>query len=66
MSFEAFNSVGGYTVGIPPTPVINENGIATLTGLQVAGISNLGSINNVILLLYYYSEFGIHDVDFYC
>jgi hypothetical protein len=50
MSFEAFNSVGGYTVGIPPTPVINENGIATLTGLQVAGISNLGSINNVILL----------------
>jgi hypothetical protein len=50
MSFESFNSVGGYSVGIPPTPVINENGIATLTGLQVAGISNLGSINNLILL----------------
>lgn len=50
MAFEAFNSVGGYSVGIPPTPVINANGIATLPGLQVSGISNLGSINNVILL----------------
>ena len=50
MAFEPFNSVGGYTVGIPPTPVINDEGIATLTGLQVDGISNLGSINNVIVL----------------
>jgi hypothetical protein len=50
MAFEAFNSVGGYSVGIPPTPVINANGIATLPGLQVSGISNLGSINNVIIL----------------
>lgn len=50
MAFETFNSVGGISVGIPPVPVIYANGIATLTGLQVAGISNLGSINNVIIL----------------
>ena len=49
MAFEPFNSVGGYTVGIPPTPVINENGIATLAGLQVYGISNLGLIDNIII-----------------
>jgi hypothetical protein len=47
MSFEAFNSVGGYTVGIPPTPVINENGIGTFAGLQLTGIVNLGSVANV-------------------
>jgi len=50
MAFEPFNSVGGYTIGIPPTPVINENGVATLNGLQVSGLSNLGSVGNVIIL----------------
>jgi hypothetical protein len=47
MSFEAFNSVGGYSVGIPPTPVITEAGIGTFTGLQLTGIVNLGSVSNV-------------------
>jgi hypothetical protein len=50
MAFEPFNSVGGYTLGIPPIPVINENGVATLNGLQVTGLSNLGSVGNVIIL----------------
>jgi len=50
MEFEPFNSVGGYTIGIPPIPVINENGVATLNGLQVTGLSNLGSVGNVIIL----------------
>jgi len=50
MAFEPFNSVGGYTIGIPPTPIINENGVATLNGLQVSGLSNLGSVGNVIIL----------------
>jgi hypothetical protein len=50
MAFEPFNSVGGYTIGIPPIPVINENGVATLNGLQVTGLSNLGSVGNVIIL----------------
>ena len=50
MAFESFNSVGGYTIGIPPIPVINENGVATLNGLQVTGLSNLGSVGNVIIL----------------
>ena len=47
MSFEPFNSVGGYTVGIPPVPVITEDGIGTFTGLQLSGIVNLGSVANV-------------------
>jgi hypothetical protein len=50
MAFEPFNSVGGYTLGIPPIPIINENGVATLNGLQVTGLSNLGSVGNVIIL----------------
>ena len=50
MAFEPFNSVGGYTLGIPPIPVINENGVATLNGLRVSGLSNLGSVGNVIIL----------------
>jgi hypothetical protein len=50
MAFEPFNSVGGYTLGIPPIPVINENGVATLNGLQVSGLSNLGSVGNIIIL----------------
>ena len=47
MAFEPFNSVGGLTIGIPPIPVINENGVATLNGLQVTGLSNLGSVSNL-------------------
>lgn len=50
MAVEPFNSVGGITIGIPPTSVINENAQATFTGLQVTGYSNLGSIGNVIIL----------------
>lgn len=49
MAFESFNSVGGFTVGIPPTPVINENGVATLVGLQVSGLAILGNVGNVRL-----------------
>ena len=29
MAVDAFNSVGGYTVGIPPIPLVNENGDIT-------------------------------------
>jgi hypothetical protein len=47
MAFEPFNLVGGLTIGIPPIPVINENGVATLNGLQVTGLSNLGSVSNL-------------------
>jgi hypothetical protein len=49
MAFEPFNSVGGITVGIPPIPVISEDGIATFPGIQLAGIANLGSVNNIII-----------------
>ena len=49
MSFEPFNSVGGFTVGIPPTPVINENGVATLNGLSVTGTSNLGPVGTIVI-----------------
>ena len=50
MAFEPFGLVGGLSVGIPPILVINDNGVATLNGLQVTGTSNLGSIGNVIIL----------------
>ena len=49
MAFEPFGLVGGLTVGIPPILVIDDNGIATLNGLQVSGLSNLGPVGNVII-----------------
>ena len=49
MAFEPFGLVGGLTVGIPPILVIDDNGVATLNGLQVSGLSNLGPIGNVII-----------------
>jgi hypothetical protein len=49
MAFEPFGLVGGLSVGIPPILVINDNGVATLNGLQVTGLSNLGPIGNVII-----------------
>jgi len=49
MAFEPFGLVGGLSVGIPPILVINDNGVATLNGLTVTGLSNLGPIGNVII-----------------
>ena len=47
MAAEAFNSLGGYSVGIPPTSVINENGAASFSSISVSGFSALGSVGNV-------------------
>ena len=49
MAAEAFNSLGGYTVGIPPTSVINENGAATFSSLTVSGFTALGPVGNVFI-----------------
>lgn len=50
MAAESFNSLGGYSVGIPPTPVINSNGSATFTSVTVSGQSTLGPVGNVHIL----------------
>ena len=44
MAADAFNSVGGYTVGIPPYQVIDETGNITTTQITVADISSSGNI----------------------
>ena len=49
MAAEAFNSFGGYSVGIPPTSVINENGAATFSSITVSGFSALGPVGNVFI-----------------
>jgi hypothetical protein len=49
MAFEPFGLVGGLSVGIPPILVIDDNGIATLNGLTVSGITNLGPTGNIII-----------------
>ena len=49
MAAEAFNSLGGYSVGIPPTSVINENGAATFSSIVVSGFSALGPVGNVFI-----------------
>ena len=49
MAFEPFGLVGGLSVGIPPITIINDNGVATLNGLQVNGLSNLGPVGNIYI-----------------
>jgi len=44
MAADAFNSVGGYTVGIPPYQVIDETGNITTTQLTVADINGTGNV----------------------
>jgi hypothetical protein len=46
MAADPFNSVGGYTVGIPPIPLFNENG--NLTAPQ-ANIGNVYIANNAVI-----------------
>jgi len=45
MSADPFNSVGGYSVGIPPIPVIDINGNVTSNSLHVG---NSYSLNDVV------------------
>jgi len=44
MAADAFNSVGGYTVGIPPYQVIDETGNITTTLLTVTDINGSGNV----------------------
>ena len=43
MASEPFNSLGGYTVGIPPVPVVNS------TGTVVANVNNDYVLANTVL-----------------
>lgn len=44
MSAESFNSLGGYSIGIPPTSVINSNGNATFNSIAISGQSTFNSV----------------------
>lgn len=51
MAVDAFNSVGGYTVGIPPIPLVNETGditapSATVNELNVNGDAYVTGVMN--------------------
>ena len=49
MAVEPFGLYGGLSVGIPPIAIINDNGVATLNGLQVNGLSNLGPVGKIYI-----------------
>ena len=55
MAFDPFNSVGGYTVGIPPTPVIDSNGNITANVGSIANLStgNITTTGNVTANFFY-------------
>ena len=60
MAVDAFNSVGGYTVGIPPRPLIDTNGNLTLpVGVQNAtNISTpLGATGSINIYNSFYFHF---------
>lgn len=38
MAVDPFNSVGGYTVGIPPIPIIDENGNLTVVQANIGNV----------------------------
>lgn len=45
MSSDAFNSVGGYTVGIPPIPLVNEDGNITSPNITTSSLTVNGDAN---------------------
>ena len=53
MAAEDFNSLGGYSVGIPPVPVVDANGNVVTNVLNLAG--NV-SVANVYAANYYYAN----------
>jgi hypothetical protein len=44
MSADPFNSVGGYSVGIPPVPVIDSNGNLTVDTANIGNLTVSGTI----------------------
>ena len=42
MSSDPFNAVGGYTVGIPPIPIIDQNGAITAPSASIGNINISG------------------------
>ena len=55
MAVDPFNSVGGYTVGIPPVPIIDENGNLTVPQANIGGVEVTGDavfVNNVTANLF--------------
>jgi len=42
MAVDPFNSVGGYTVGIPPIPIIDSNGNLTVNNATIGNVSISG------------------------
>lgn len=47
MAVDAFNSVGGYTVGIPPVPLISATGNLTVANANIDNINISGDANVV-------------------
>jgi hypothetical protein len=47
MAVDAFNSVGGYTVGIPPIPIISDTGNLTVANANIGNIEIPGDANVV-------------------
>lgn len=55
MAADPFNSVGGYTVGIPPVPIIDENGNLTVPTATIGGVEVTGDaifVSNVTANLF--------------
>lgn len=55
MAVDPFNSVGGYTVGIPPVPIIDTNGNLTVPQANIGGVEVTGDavfVNNVTANLF--------------
>ena len=55
MAVDPFNSVGGYTVGIPPVPIIDENGNLTVPQANIGGVQVNGDaifVSNVTANLF--------------
>ena len=55
MAVDPFNSVGGYTVGIPPVPLFDENGNLTVPSATIGGVEVTGDaifVSNVTANLF--------------
>jgi len=54
MAVDPFNSVGGYTVGIPPMPLVSETGVITAPSATIGNINanNITATGNIEATLF--------------
>ena len=63
MAVSKFNSVGGYTVGIPPTDIIDETG--NITAKNITALGDITARDTITSPVFIGDLIGIHIIFIY-